>query len=402
MSTIVEAPDKKADLRNQSPAPRNALWLLLAINLFNYLDRQVLAAVVPDIRAEFFGEGKTTGPVVSWLLGLLEPFLGSNPENSMLGLLAMAFMVTYMLAAPFFGWLRMRRWWIIAFGVLLWSLASGGSGLATTFGVLLLTRCLVGIGEAAYGPIAPAMISDLYPIKVRGQVLSWFYLAIPVGAALGFILGGQIAAWLGWRWAFYLVMPPGILLAVLCLFMREPRCGHADCIDEEAIQRRNRWQDYMQMLRTRSYLLCTLGMAAMTFAIGGIGFWMPSYVHEFRGVANLAYVNLIFGTILVVAGVLGTLAGGYVADKLRDRLPGSYFTVSGAAMLIGFPFWVGMLYLPFPWAWVCVFISCFCLFFNTGPTNTILANVSHPTMRANAYALNILIIHALGDVISPL
>jgi MFS family permease len=379
-----------------------ALVLLLSINIFNYVDRQILSAVVPMLRTEFFGPDKDPGPFVKWLLSGLEGFLGSNPENAMIGLLAMAFMVTYMLAAPIFGLLSMKRWWIVAGGVAVWSLASGASGLATTFGGLLLTRCLVGIGEAAYGPVAPTMIADMFPLKERGKMLSWFYLAIPVGSALGFILGGAIAAWLGWRWAFYLVVPPGLVLAAIAMRKMEPPRGLFDKGGAEGGKKKLTRRDYVSLAHNRSYVLNTLGMAAMTFAIGGMAFWMPSYIHEFRGVGTLAGVNLIFGVILVLSGLSATMAGAYLADKLQARFKGSYFTVSGLAILIGLPFFIGALYLPFPFAWACIFVSCFCLFFNTGPTNTILANVTHPSIRASAYALNILVIHLLGDVISPL
>src|SRR5437667_3801968 len=135
----------------------------------------------------------------------------------------MAFMVTYMAGAPIFGRLaeKRNRWFLVGVGVLLWSLASGASGLAGGFFGLLLTRCFVGIGEAAYGPVAPTLISDLYPIKVRGSVLSWFYAAIPVGSALGYALGGLA----GWPWSFYLVVPPGLALGVWCFLMPEPPPG---------------------------------------------------------------------------------------------------------------------------------------------------------------------------------
>ena len=111
---------------------------------------------------------------------------------------------------------------MVAIGVILWSLASGGTGLAATFGIMLMTRALIGVGEGAYGPVAPSLISDLYPIEKRGAKLSWFYVAIPVGSALGYVFGGYVLKTLGWRWAFYLVVPPGVLLGLLCLFMREP------------------------------------------------------------------------------------------------------------------------------------------------------------------------------------
>ncbi len=381
------------------PGARAALLLLLSINLFNYIDRQVLAAVVENIE-----KALPMPALPDWL----QRVFGSEPRNTLLGILAMAFMVTYMISAPVFGRLaeRVSRWWLVAIGVMVWSLASGASGLAPTFVILLLTRCLVGIGEGAYGPIAPDMISDLYPVKIRGRTLAWFYMAIPVGSALGYILGGAVAGTSeeGWRWAFYLVVPPGLLLGLCCFFMKEPKRGQADLPSgsRPSPLRGVRFGDYLILAKTPSYVLDTLGMTAMTFALGGIGFWMPYYIRVFRGYGTQAQVGLTFGAIVVVAGLGATLLGGIAGDKLRPRYPGSYFLVSGVAMLVGFPLSVAMLYIPFPWAWICIFLACFCLFFNTGPTNTVLANVTHPAMRASAFALNILIIHALGDVISPL
>ena len=224
------------------PGARTALLLLVLINLFNYIDRQVLAAVVGPIKATFFGAngggaGETLTAVMSWF----QQRLGFKPEDALIGLLGTAFMVVYMIGAPVFGRLaeRTSRWLLVGVGVILWSLASGASGMATTFVALLLTRCFVGIGEAAYGPVAPAIISDLYPVEHRGRVLARFYVAIPVGSALGYVLGGWVAnsgigAWgaatfgtqaESWRWAFYLVVPPGIVLGVWSLFMRDPTRG---------------------------------------------------------------------------------------------------------------------------------------------------------------------------------
>lgn len=397
------------------PGARSALVLLLLINLFNYIDRQVLAAVVPNIKASFFtASGSTNSPALDSLLTWCQQHLGFKPENALIGVLSMAFMVVYMIGAPVFGRLaeRRSRWMLIGVGVILWSLASSGSGLAAGFTVLLLTRCFVGVGEAAYGPVAPTVISDFYPVKMRGQVLAWFYMAIPVGSALGYVIGEQVAksgigpwaagalGWQGesWRWAFYLVMPPGILLGLWSFFMREPTRGAAD-LQAAAPARRLHWRDYLILLRTPSYVFCTLGMTAMTFAIGGIAFWMPFYLESKPGVSGSP--TTIFGAITVVAGLAATLLGGIAGDKLRARFPGSYFMVSGAAMLAGFPFILLTLYAPFPTIWIWLFFACFCLFFNTGPTNTILANVTHPAMRATAFALNIFVIHALGDVISP-
>jgi MFS family permease len=395
--------------------------LLLLINLFNYIDRQVLSAVVGPIKETFFGHGGISGAgagndVLTAIIHWFQNRLGFKPEDALIGLLGTAFMLTYIVGSPVFARLaeRRARWGLIGIGVILWSLASGASGLAGTFLLLLLTRCCVGIGEAAHGPVAPAMISDFYPVKIRGQVLAWFYAAIPVGSALGYVLGGAVAdsgigAWGGrvfglkpesWRWAFVLVTLPGIVLGLWSFFMPEPPRGQADrasAAQPAAVP----WRDYLILLRTPSYTLCTLGMAAMTFAMGGIAFWMPYYLSNRPGAPPYATTTTLFGAITVVAGLSATLLGGIAGDKLRARFPGSYFLVSGAAMVAGFPIFLLVLRAPFPWIWPLIFLTCFCLFFNTGPTNTILANVSHFSMRGVAFALNIFVIHVLGDVISP-
>lgn len=381
------------------PGARLALALLLAINLFNYIDRQVLAAVEPNIRKELFPEA---------VPGADRAVLAY--AKSMMGWLSSAFLITYMLTAPIFGFLaeRLSRWLLIGIGVMLWSLASGGSGWPWTqhvvmaYWLLFATRCLVGVGEAVYGPIAPTVLADLFPVKQRGRVMSWFYLAIPVGGALGYALGGKVAgSELGWRWAFYLVVPPGILLGLLCFLMRDPLTGAADGVAEPP--RKLQWKDYLTLAQTPSYVLNTLGMTAMTFAIGGIAYWIADYLTEYRKVDNLFGLDPItaFGALTVLAGFLGTISGGLAGDWLRGRYSGSYFLVSGIAMLLGFPAILLMTQTAFPLAWVYLFLAVFCLFFNTGPTNTILANVTHPSVRATGFAINILFIHLFGDVLSP-
>ena len=370
---------------------RSSLALLLLINLFNYIDRYLLSAVEPLVRDELFGKDH---PDAKFLMGLLAP----------------AFLVTYMVAAPVFGRLgdRYRRWLIVALGVALWSLATGGTGLATTFGVLFLMRVLVGVGEAAWGPIAPTIIADMYPASKRGWVLSWFYIAIPVGAALGVVLGGLIASMSSWHWSFFLMAPPGIVLAILAWFRPEPSRGGAEAsrVDAQPLALKHALRD---LVRNRSFVMNTLGMTAMTFAVGGMSFWMPTYIHEFRmqggtdeaGTAQLAKVTTTFGAITVVAGLAGTLAGGWISDRLRTRMKGAYAAFSGLGMLAAFPCFLGVLYTPFPVAWVFMFLSIFLLMLNTGPTNTIIANVTPASVRATAYAANIFVIHALGDAISP-
>src|SRR5438876_680667 len=360
-----------------APGARTALWLLLAINLFNYIDRQVLASVEPEIRAHFFPAGAPNA-------------------HALTGLLGTAFLVSYMISAPIFGWLadRMSRWLIIGTSVILWSAATAASGLVSTFALLFTMRLFVGVGEGGYGPAAPTIIADLFPLALRGRVLSYFYVALPVGSALGYAIGGFVTSHWGWQTAFFAVAPPGLLLGIFCFLRRDPR----EQVAKDKQKQRAGLQDYLGLARIRSYVLNTLAMTALTFAIGGMAFWIPGYL-EYRGLPPTS--RIIFGGILVFGGLTATLSGGVAGDYFRKRFAGSYFLVSGIGVMIAFPFSVLMLFTPFPVAWIMMFLAIFFLFFNTGPANTALANVTKPGVRATAFAVNIFIIHLLGDAAAP-
>lgn len=384
---------------------RISLGLLLGINLINYIDRYIIAGVLPLVEKELLG------PEVK------------DPKFWM-GLLSPAFLITYMVAAPFFGYLgdRTRRWTVVGCGVLFWTVATGMTGLATVYWFLLLMRIMVGLGEAAWGPIAPTIISDMYPVSKRGWVLSWFYIAIPVGSALGFMIGGKMADLFSWHWAFFVVVPPGILLGILAFFRPEPRRGEADGgvpgssgSLPAAPKVKLSWSLLGLLARNRSFFFNTSGMTAMTFAIGGMSFWMPTYIlgrmggqiaaepsaDGTSGTELLSHINFTFGAITVVAGIAGTLIGGAISDRLRSKVRGAYFAFSGVSMILAFPFFILTLIVPFPWAWACMGIALFLIFLSTGPTNAIIANVIPASVRSTAFALNIFIIHALGDAISP-
>jgi MFS family permease len=356
---------------------RSALVLLLAINLFNYIDRYVLSSVEPEIRAHFFAP--------------------TDPNaHALTGLLGTAFLVSYMISAPIFGWLadRMSRWIIIGLGVILWSGATAASGLAGTFALLFAMRLLVGVGEGGYGPAAPTIISDFFPLELRGRVLSYFYVALPVGSALGYAIGGFVTDHWGWQAAFFAVAPPGVLLGLACFLHRDPR----ERTETAKEKQHATLHDYVGLLRIKSYVWNTLAMTALTFAMGGLSFWVPGYL-AYRGLPPES--RIVFGGMLVVAGLTATLLGGIAGDLLRRRYAGAYFLVSGIGVMIAFPFSALVVFTPFPMAWVLMFIALFFLFFNTGPSNTALANVTRPSVRATAFAVNILIIHALGDALAP-
>ncbi len=367
----IAIPERKA-------GAHTALLLLLAINLFNYIDRYVLAAVEPSIRKAFFAADDANA-------------------MAMTGSLAPAFLATYMVAAPALGWLadRFSRWLVVGVCVILWSLATAAGGLAGTFSVLFLTRIFVGIGEGGYGPAAPTILADYFPVERRGRIMAIFCAAIPVGSALGYVLGGLIDARLGWRWAFYAVAIPGLILGLFCFFQSDPRVRSS----VRGEQQRARREDYLTLLRTRSFVFNCAAQTAMTFALGGLAFWMPAYLIFREQPAAVAVPA--FGGITVVAGLASTLLGGFVADRLQKRIPGSYFLVSGAGMIFAFPLFIATIYTPFPLTWGCLFLAVFFVFLNTGPSNAALANVVAPNVRATAFALNILIIHLFGDAFSP-
>src|SRR5207248_563043 len=238
--------------------------------------------------------------------------------HALTGFLGTAFLVSYMIAAPIFGWLadRTSRWIIIGISVLLWSGATAASGIAGTFALLFAMRLLVGVGEGGYGPAAPTIISDLYPLESRGRVLSYFYVAIPVGSALGYAIGGLVTSHWGWQTAFFAVAPPGILLGLTCFFRHDPR-DHS----KSAQNKRATLRDYLVLARIRSYIWNTLAMTALTFALGGLAFWIPRYLQH-RGLPPSSRV--VFGAMLVAAGITATPLGGLTGDFFRRRFGGAY------------------------------------------------------------------------------
>ncbi len=356
------------------------LVFLAGVNLLNYIDRQILYAVFPPIQSEL------------------------RLSDTQLGLLASAFMWVYLSTAPVFGFLadRWNRPRLVGLGVGLWSLATAYSGVARSFRELLLGRAIVGVGEASYGSIAPAMLSDGYPSDQRGRVLAIFSMAIPVGSGLGYLRGGLLERSLGWRPAFFVVGIPGLLLTWGASRLSDPPRGVQDGAGGSgpAVHTPS-LADYLTLFRTRSYLLNCLAMTSMTFAVGGLAAWVPSYLVRVRGM-GLAEANLVFGLLTLVSGIGGTLLGGWLGDRLLRRVPAAYFLVSGIGLALSVPCAAAVILMhDRTWVLAAIFLAEVLIFLNTGPLNASIAAVSRPEVRATAYAANIFIIHALGDAISP-
>jgi MFS family permease len=354
-----------------------ALALLFGVNFLNYIDRNVISAVVPLIQSEFH--------------------LGDRD----VGIIGSMFMVVYALASPVTGVFgdRWPRRYLVGAGVLLWSLATVLSGLARSFHQLLGARSFIGVGEAGFGAVAPGLISDMFPREKRGRMLAYFYVAIPVGSALGYVLGGWIGGHLGWRHAFTIVGVPGILLGLLAFSMDEPPRGISDGVSraQQAFDAR----EVVGLVRNASFVLTTLGMGAMTFALAGMAYWMPTFLAR-RGMP-LAQGSIVFGGITVVAGLVGTFLGGWLGDVLLARTPRAYLLVSGLGMLLAVPLtWVALtspdraVFLP------CFFVGELLVFLNTGPANATLVNVVLPEIRTTAIAASLFVFHVIGDVPSPI
>jgi len=356
---------------------RYALTLLLTVNLLNYVDRQALYAVFPLIKTDL------------------------HLSDTALGLLGSAFMLSYMLAAPFFGRLgdRRNRSRLAAGGLLAWSLATMLSSWAASYRLLLAARSLVGIGEASFGTVSPGLVADFFPRERRGRMLSLFFLAIPVGSALGYILGGSLGQAFGWRTAFILVGLPGLALSVPLLFLFDPRQGEQ--APDESVPDERLCSALRRFFANRTFVHATLSMAAMTFALGGLAQWMPSFLQRTFHL-DVARGNTLFGMLTVVAGIIGTLTGGWLGDRLQRTNVAGYLHVSAVGFLIGAPLAaLAILSRSLPLCLGAIFAAELFLFLNTGPLNTVLVNVVAPNRRALGFAVNIFAIHALGDAISP-
>ena len=359
------------------------LLILTTINFLNYIDRQIIYAVFPLIKQDMLLSDKQ------------------------LGLIGSAFVIVYLTTSPIFGRLGdlMSRKGIIAVGVALWSLATVGASLAQNYSQLLLARSLVGIGEASYVVTAPTLISDYFGRERRGKALSFFVMALPVGSALGYILGGHLGEIYSWRSAFLIVGFPGVLMVLLCLKIREPKRGAVDDAvvygsSGDSPQIGNLREVYITLLKNKQFVIAVLGLAAYGFAIGGLGAWVPTFLHRINGLP-IGLANKLFGITLIASALLGTLAGGYLGDYFLKYTKKAYFLTSSTGMLIGVPILITAILSRNPSVyWPAVFFTAFFLSFAV-VLNAAIINAVHPRIRSTAMSVNIFIVHIFGDAVSP-
>jgi MFS transporter, Spinster family, sphingosine-1-phosphate transporter len=348
--------------------------LLIGLNLFNYIDRYILPGVQPLIQHEY-----------GW-------------SDEQMGALTTAMFVTYMLVAPLTGWLgdRFPRKPLIIGGVVLWSLATLATVWVSDYWSLYLRHALVGVGEATFGIFAPAVIADFYPERERNRVLSIFYVAIPVGAALGYLAGGLIGSTWGWKAPFFVCSLPGFLIAALYAWIgKEPQRGASDHVG--ATKGR---ATFKGLLTNPAFLTATFGLAALTFAMGGISTWVPTFLHRIAGL-SVAGASQTVGAITVVDGIAGTVVGGWVAQRWLRTNHRALYLLSFWSVALTLPFGILVFFGPVKWIVPSLFLAEFFLFLNTGPLNTAIVNSVSAPVRATAVSLNLFCIHFFGDTFSP-
>jgi len=350
------------------------LSLLIALNLLNYIDRYILPGELSLIQREF------------------------HSTDHQMGALTTALFIFYMIAAPLTGWLgdRYPRKPLIITGAVLWSLATLATVWVHGYWTFYIRQAFVGIGEATFGIFAPAVLADFYPERERNRILSIFYLAIPVGAALGYLAGGQLSYGGVWRRPFFICAIPGFIIAALYGWWgREPERGSSDYIRPTADR-----ATILGLFRNPAFLTATFGLATLTFAMGGISNWVPEFLHRSAGF-TVANASLMVGGATVVDGIAGTLVGGWIAQRWQRTNHRALYLLSFWSVALTLPFGVLLFFGPAAWAIPSLFAAEFFLFLNTGPLNAAIVNSVSAPVRATAVSINLFIIHCFGDTFSP-
>jgi MFS family permease len=363
-----------------------ALIILTTLNLLDYLDRYLIASLGSLVKAE---------------MGL---------SDRAFGFLGTAFFLVYFLSSPVFGYLgdRFGRIRLMAGGAVLWSLATSLTYWVVSYPALVLARGLVGVGEASFGTLAPAYLADILPLHRRSRALGFFYLALPVGSALAYLVGGLVGGKWGWRPAFLVAGIPGMLLAGLVLWLPVAKAGE---IGRGAAgpgiptlpghHLTSLWTGARDLWRLPTLKRVTLGYGMITFTLGGLAFWMPRYLEVAKGLEMSQANYLLFGTV-TVAGGLGILAGGFLGDRLLKYTLKAPLLVSGVGVALSIPLAAVAIFARNPVFYVPGLVGAiFLLFLNPGVLTAVVVSVAGPLRRAQAVALNIVVIHLVGDVPSP-
>ncbi len=351
-----------------------ALVLLTALNFVNYIDRYILPGVQEQVKGEFHISDQQIGSLTFW------------------------FMVAYMATSPITGWLgdRFPRKPMIVIAALFWSGINFLTATVHSYDSLNIRHAALGVGEASFGIFAPALLSDFYPQDQRNRVLTIFNVAIPVGAALGYLVGGTVGEHFGWRMSFIVSAVPGVIIALLIVFlMKEPARGASQ--HEKAKLEKG---TVLSLLKNKAYLGSILGYAAVTFSLGGISWWMPSFLQRVDG-RSQSSAAFLMGAITVVTGLGGTITGGVIAQKWSRTNSKALYLVPAISAALAVPPALLCFFGPKSLTLPGLAVAIFLIFLGTGPVNAATMNAVRPEIRATAMAGQLFIIHALGDAISP-
>ena len=352
---------------------KHLFWILFCLNLLNYIDRQVLYSVFPLLQADL------------------------HLTDLQLGTLASAFMFVYLCYAPVMGFLadRFSRPRLIALSAFLWSGATLACGVAKNYISLLLPRAFIGVGEGGFTTIAQPFLAEHYPKEKHASVLAIFGLALPVGSALGYILGGTVGQHWGWRVAFMLAGIPGVFLALLAATLLKDKARQKENTLRPALK------EYLPLFKNKPFLSICFAQAMMTFVMGGLSAWMPTYLHRYLGL-DVAQAGTQFGILVILCGATGTYVGGKLAARLLTHTQKAYYRLTSACFLAALPFCWLALWMTHPTGVLgCLAIALTLLFMPTGAIAAALVATTPQSIRSMAFAVNIFMIHLLGDAISP-
>ncbi len=379
---------------------RYVFWVMFLISFLNYLDRNVLTGAANVIAKE----------------------LGFSLDG--IGYIASAFLIIYTLGTiPLGIWAdRAKRRDVVAISVAFWSVATAATALATNFTTLFLSRMVLGVGEAGYFPAGTALMSDYFSREKRSRIMSWWSVAQLVGILVGFVIGGALAGLYpgSWRLAFLFTGIPGLLLALLVWRVREPRRNQADEEDmgiyeahattkEAQIDGRpirvptNVFAQFGALLRIRTLVVLILMQIFAFFVLTVNVVFLPTYMQQ-KDTFGLTsgQAGLFSGAVVVLAGMAGTVLGGYMADWLNKSHPGSRILVCGIGFLLGAPAFAAAVTFHNLSVFTIFFVlSTLLLTLYTGPSTAATQDVVPSALRASAIAISLLIAHLLGDAFSP-
>ena len=377
-ASVVESPKKS--LLPTFGGSYFALAVLFGMNLLNYIDRYSFFAVGTQIKKDF------------------------GIDDFWYSVLGVAFMVVYTVVSPFMGFLgdRYHRRMLLAGGVGLWSLATVGTAFSTDFYHMFFWRALLGVGEASYGVIAPSLLADLFPLRNRGRAMGVYYLALPLGGAMGYGIGSWIGQEYGWQRAFLVVGLPGLVAALAALVITDPGRGASEGqLHSGKVEGPKRY-DYLELFKIPTFLLNTAGMAAVTFATGAYAVHGANFYQIVRGM-SMKEAGTSIGGLTAIAGLLGILLGTFLADYLLKFTRRAYLLLAAVAVACSVPLGTFAILAPRQAvSLTMLFGAMIMLSVVLGPCNTVIANVVPANKRASGYALYIFLIHVFGDISSPL